>query len=77
MTGPANDAHLAQIVRSALGRRGLLRGVNVSSCAFVVTLHGSVEDEMVRAEIEAFVRSVEGVAEVVNKLRRNERDFAS
>lgn len=67
MSDLANDAHLAQLVRSALGGKG--RGVNVSSCAFVVTLHGAVEDEEARREIEAVVRSVEGVEGVVNKLR--------
>lgn len=67
MREPANDAHLIQLVRTALGKEG--RGVNVSSCGFVVTLHGVVESEAFREEIEASVRSVGGVEEVVCKLR--------
>jgi hypothetical protein len=53
---PANDALparafrprfppalLAQLVRGALGRSGRgTSGINVSSCSFVITLHGSV-----------------------------------
>lgn len=68
---PANDAHLIQLVRSALGGEESLRGprVNVSSCKFVVTLHGVVADERERREIEAVVRSVGGVRGVVNKVR--------
>ncbi len=77
MTEPANDAHLVQFVRSALGKKGLLRGVNVSSCGFVVSLHGTLEDGRVREEIEAVVRSVEGVEGVVGKLRCNERGISS
>jgi osmotically-inducible protein OsmY len=61
---PANDALLVQLVRGALGRRsrGMLR-INVSSCSFVVTLHGAVRSAGERDGIEAAVRGV------VNKLR--------
>jgi osmotically-inducible protein OsmY len=68
-TGPANDALLIQLVRSALGRR--LRGtprINISSCSSVVTLHGTVESAEERDRIEAAVRAVVGVENVVNKL---------
>ncbi len=66
---PANDVLLAQLVRVALGRR--LRGtsrVNVSSCTFVVTLHRTVGSSEERDGIEAAVRSVRGVSDVVNTL---------
>ena len=66
---PANDALLIQLVRGALGRRswGTPR-INVSSCSFVVTLHGSVSSAEDRDAIEAAVRAVPGVSDVVNKL---------
>jgi osmotically-inducible protein OsmY len=67
---PANDALLVQVVRTALGRR--LRGtprINISSCSFVVTLHGTVRSGGERARVEAAVREVAGVEDVVNKLR--------
>ena len=66
---PANDALLVQLVRGALGRRS--RGtprINVSSCSSVVTLHGSVSSAEDRDVIEAAVRAVPGVRDVVNKL---------
>ena len=66
---PANDALLVQLVRSALGRRS--RGtprINISSCSFVVTLHGAVGSAQERDGIEAAVRAVPGVKGVVNKL---------
>ena len=67
---PANDALLIQLVRGgALGRRS--RGaprINVSSCSFVVTLHGTVRSVVERDGIEAAVRAVPGVEDVVNKL---------
>lgn len=56
---PANDAQLIQLVRSALGRRPR---INVSSCSFVVTLHGIANGEEERDEIEASVRAVQGFA---------------
>ncbi len=62
---PANDALLIQLVRGALGRRPR---VNVSSCSFVVTLHGAVISAEERDGIEAAVRAVPGVRDVVNKL---------
>jgi osmotically-inducible protein OsmY len=69
---PANDAHLVQLVRGALGRRPRPRGgqrMNVSSCSFVVTLHGTASSAQERAEIEAAARAVPGVSGVANKLR--------
>jgi osmotically-inducible protein OsmY len=62
---PANDALLVQLVRGALGRRS---GINVSSCSFVVTLHGAVGSSQEREGVEAAVRAVPGVRGVVNKL---------
>jgi osmotically-inducible protein OsmY len=66
---PANDALLVQVVRTALGRRprGTPR-INISSCSFVVTLHGTVRSVGERARVEAAVRGVAGVEDVVNKL---------
>lgn len=68
-SAPANDALLVQVVRSALGRssRGTSR-INVSSCSFVVTLHGAVGSAEEREGIEAAVRAVPGVRDVLNKL---------
>ena len=65
----ANDALLIQRVRGALGRRprGTPR-INVSSCSFVVTLHGVVGGSEERDGIEAAVRAVPGVRDVVNNL---------
>jgi osmotically-inducible protein OsmY len=65
-TGSANDALLVQLVRGALGRRPR---INISSCSFVVTLHGVVGSAEERDGIEAAVRAVPGVRDVVNKLR--------
>ncbi len=65
-TGPANDALLVQLVRGALGRSPR---INISSCSFVVTLHGAVRSAQERDGIEAAVRAVPGVRDVVNKLR--------
>jgi osmotically-inducible protein OsmY len=66
---PANDALLAQLVRGALRRRsrGMSR-INVSSCSFVVTLHGAVRCAGEREGIEAAVLAVPGVRGVVNRL---------
>ena len=58
-----------------MGRVGSLRGsprINVSSCEFVVTLHGCVRD--VRERIEAAVRAVPGVRGVTNRLRLGPED---
>jgi hypothetical protein len=55
-----------------LGRDGYFRGsprINVSSCNFVVALHGSVREAGEREEIEAAVRAVPGVRDVANRLR--------
>ena len=72
MAEPANDAHLVQLVREALGRdprtRDLPR-INVSSCGLIVTLHGSLLPEQSRAVLE-IVRGVDGVRDVVCKLDR-------
>ena len=67
---PANDALLVQLVQGALGRRS--RGsprINISSCSFVVTLHGTAGSEEESDEIEATVRAVPGVRDVTNKIR--------
>jgi osmotically-inducible protein OsmY len=66
---PANDALLVQVVRTALGRRPRVTPrINISSCSFVITLHGTVRSEEERARVEAAVRGVAGVEDVVNKL---------
>jgi osmotically-inducible protein OsmY len=67
---PANDALLAQLVRGALGRSGRgTSGINVSSCSFVITLHGSVGSVEERDEIGKVAGTVPGVEAVLNKLR--------
>jgi osmotically-inducible protein OsmY len=69
-SAPANDALLVQLVRGALGRRSRVTPrINVSSCSFVVTLHGVAGGAEERDGIEAAVRAVPGVRDVVNKLR--------
>ena len=66
---PANDAMLIQLVLGALGRRSRVAPrINVSSCSCVVTLHGTVNSAEQRDAVEATVRSVPGVRDVVNKL---------
>ncbi|MGB3632471.1 MAG: BON domain-containing protein [Rubrobacteraceae bacterium] len=68
---PFNDAHLIQPVRSALGRDKRTKGfsrINVSSCKFVVTLHGVVPNSKIRSGIEGAVRKVPGTQGVINKL---------
>jgi hypothetical protein len=63
---PANDALLVQ-----LGRGPRSRGeprINISSCSFVVTLHGLARGAERRREIEVAVRAVPGVEDVVNRL---------
>lgn len=60
---PANDAHLAQLVRGAVGcdpRTCGLPRTNVSSCGLVVTLHGAVPPGQ-RGVVEAVAREVEWV----------------
>lgn len=67
----ANDAHLIQIVRCALGRDPSMRGLkrpNVSSCGFIITLHGSVQGDEESRTTEEAVRRVPGVQGVENKL---------
>lgn len=69
---PANDAHLIQLVRTALGREAALRDeprLNVSSCGMVVSLHGVVRGQERRALAEEVSGSVRGVEGVINKLR--------
>ncbi len=71
-SAPANDAHLIQLVRGALGREELLRNgprLNVSSCGMVVSLHGFVENAAHRERAEEVTSSVRGVEGVINKLR--------
>ena len=71
MARPANDTHLAQLVRGELGRNSSARDmprVNVSPCERVVTLHGDLTADEERVACEA-ARGVEGVREVVSKLR--------
>jgi osmotically-inducible protein OsmY len=65
----ANDAMLVQLVRGAFaGRsRGTPR-INVGSCDFVVTLHGSVSSVEERDRLEAAARAVRGVRDVINRL---------
>jgi osmotically-inducible protein OsmY len=67
---PANDALLTQLVRGALGRsvRGTSR-INVSSCSFVVTLHGCVGSVEEGEEVGRVASKVPGVEAVINKLR--------
>lgn len=70
--GPANDAYLIHTVRTFLGRDERFRDgprVNVSSCSFVVSLHGMVDDEERRTAFEEVVRAVPGVEDVKNELR--------
>jgi len=67
---PANDALLAQLVRGALGRDGWkTSGISVSSCSFVVTLHGSVSSAREREEVGKVASTVPWVRAVTNKLR--------
>ena len=67
---PANDALLAQMFRGALGRSGRgTSGINVSSCSFVVTLHGRVGSIDERDEVGKIASTVPGVGAVTNKLR--------
>jgi osmotically-inducible protein OsmY len=67
---PANDALLAQLVRGALGKDGRgTSGINVSSCSFVVTLHGTVSSAREREEVGKVATTVPGVQAVTNKLR--------
>ena len=70
--GVANDALLVQLVQSALGREVEMRGLprlNISSCEFVITLHGCVREPEERHAIEEAVRQVPGVRGVVNRIR--------
>ncbi len=70
-TNVANDAHLVQLVRGLLGRDAATRGLsrpNVSSCKFVVTLHGCMRTLEERRAFEEVVRRVPGVRGVVSKI---------
>ena len=67
----ANDAHLIQIVRGALGRDPRTRGLprpNISSCKLIISLHGSVPGAEESRYLEEAVLSVPGVLGVENKL---------
>jgi osmotically-inducible protein OsmY len=67
-----NDALLVQLVRGALGKDAKTRGLprpNVSSCGFVVTLHGSVRVPEERYAIEEVTHRLPGVRSVVNKIK--------
>jgi len=68
---PANDAMLVQLVRGYLGRRsfGGSSRINISSCGFVVTLHGSVTSWEEALAVENTVSRVPGVRGVENRLR--------
>lgn len=73
-TVPANDAQLIQLVRTRLGRTNLKHRINISSCGFVVTLHGAVGDSDERLRLENIVRGVYRVEGVVNKLKVSRAD---
>ena len=71
-TTVANDALLVQLVRGSLGKDAKTRELarpNVSSCKFVVALHGRAQGPEERRAIEEVVRRVPGVRGVVNKMR--------
>ncbi len=68
-TVPANDAQLIQLVRTRLGRANVKDRINISSCGFVVTLHGAVGDPDEGLRLESVVCGVYGVEGVVNKLK--------
>jgi osmotically-inducible protein OsmY len=70
-TNVTNDAHIIQLVRGSLGRDAATRGLsrpNVSSCKFVVTLHGCTRTPEERRAFEEVVRRVPGVRDMVNKI---------
>jgi osmotically-inducible protein OsmY len=70
-TRVANDALLVQLVRGSLGQAAKTRDLprpNVSSCSFVVTLHGCARGPEERRVIEEAVGQVSGVRGVVNKM---------
>ncbi len=70
-TNVANDALLVQLVRGSLGQNAETRDLSqpsISSCSFVVTLHGCVGVSEDRCTIEEAVRRVPGVRDVVNKM---------
>jgi osmotically-inducible protein OsmY len=67
----ANDALLIQLVRGSLGRDAkthYLPRPNVSSCKFVVTLHGHAREPEECYALEEVVRRVPGVRGVVNRM---------
>lgn len=67
----ANDAQLIQLVRGALGRDLVTRGLprpNVSSCKLIISLHGSVPRGEESRLLEEAVLRVPGVRGVENKL---------
>ena len=69
---PANDTQLVQLVRGVLGRYPRSRSwpqINVSSCSFVVTLHGASSSAEERDGVEAAVCVVPGVRDVTSNLK--------
>ena len=67
-----NDAYLIGLVREAFGRDPVLRALprlNVSSCSFEVSLHGTVREVGERLRAERVSRRVPGVRDVKNHLR--------
>lgn len=67
----ANDAHLIQLVRGALGRDPRTRALprpNISSCKLTISLHGSAPGAEESRCLEEAVLSVPGVRGVENKL---------
>ena len=57
-------------MRGALGRSARVSPrINVSSCSFVVTLHGGVGDDAEKERIERCILAVPGVRGVINRLR--------
>ena len=68
----ANDALLVQLVRGALGEDVRTRDLprpNISSCGFVVTLHGRVGTPKERYAIKEVVRRLPDVRGVVNRIK--------
>lgn len=71
-TTVANDALRVQLVLSSLGRNAKTRGLSrpkVSSCSFVITLHGCAGGAEERRILEEALRRVPGVRGLVNKMK--------
>jgi osmotically-inducible protein OsmY len=70
-TNVSNDAHLVQLVRGSLARDTTTRGLsrpNVSSCKFIVILHGCTRTPEERRAVEEVVCWMPGVRGVVSKI---------